>query len=200
MSNRRAMTETPQTYGVPLGGTNDTRPEYVIGIDPGSHEMGVAVFRNGALLETFTIKAPAKVKDADERAFGLLSELGEWRDPVVKLPLFIRRCVLVFEDPVYMVVKGHARPIVELYRFIGHLDQWAREMDWTIYKYPVPEIKLGIAGRVSASKAEVEAILRYEFDLHEAVKSDHEWDAISVGWYHLQMERIKEAMNTNGPV
>lgn len=173
-------------------------PRFLIAIDPGSREMGFAMFMNRQLVDTLTVKAQRKIKDVDERVCEMLRLAGawqwpDWRRPGADFPTYVSTTV-VYEDPTHMLVKGQARPIAQLYRAVGHVHQWARENGWTIYKYGVNEIKLGIAGSVSASKVEVEAVLRHEFNLHEAVKTEHEWDAIAVGNYHLQQERIKAAM------
>lgn len=183
------MSEDQETY-------NALAPAhaYLVAIDPGSNAMGVAVFGGGVLVDTFTIKASAKVKDADERTWDMLRRVGMWRESLTNLPLsMMRESTLAYEDPVYMTVQGQARPISQLYRFVGHLDQWARDQGWKVYKYPVPDIKHGIVGTVSASKVAVETVLRHELNLHDEVKTEHEWDAIAVGIYHLQKERVRDA-------
>jgi Holliday junction resolvasome RuvABC endonuclease subunit len=62
-----------------------------------------------------------------------------------------------------------------------------------IFGYNVSTIKTGVAGSSSASKEEVEAILRHEFGLHDVKHPSHVWDAIAVGVYHLRMMTVAES-------
>jgi Holliday junction resolvasome RuvABC endonuclease subunit len=66
---------------------------------------------------------------------------------------------------------------------------------YRLHRYKVADIKLRVAGSRRASKDEVEAVLRHEYNLHEANYSDHAWDAISVGVYHLAQLRIQAEVN-----
>ena len=48
-----------------------------LAIDPGTSQMGVAVFDCAKLLDGFTVRGPRKIKDPDIRFFQMLGELEE---------------------------------------------------------------------------------------------------------------------------
>ena len=175
-------------------------PYWVIAIDPGTHDTGVALFKDGVFYDAFTLQARTAIRDADIRSFNIVSLLAErvWH-LIYCQPCHVIHADLVYEDPTFMRRKDRdgtdmGIPIAQLFRFIGHLDQWGRSYNLQVFKYGVNAIKTGIAGRAGASKTEVETILRHEFNLHDANFTSHAFDAISVGHYHLIQLRIGAAI------
>jgi len=169
---------------------------YIIGVDPGTLFMGVALFKGDQFLEACTLKA-SRGKDVDERVYLMLKDLATRVWPIVFCPNCSGPHVqLAYEDPSFRRFQSNATTIDALFRCVGHLDQWARACGFAVYKYAVNDIKDGVAGRQGravANKQEVEIILRHELGLHEVKLSNHAWDAISVVVYHLAQKRIQSA-------
>lgn len=159
---------------------------YTLAIDPGTHTTGGALFRECEMMDSFTLKAPFKVKDGDLRAFNLIEMLEE----VVFPTLTCRGCgvthaTLVYENPQVFRIKGGMKSIEPVVRMSGMLNFWGLRKQFRVYRYSVSSIKAGIAGRNSASKEEVETIMHKVLDIEGHNRTDHEYDAMSVGVYHL---------------
>ena len=162
---------------------------YVVAVDPGTHRCGVALFR-GPLLHSETLTLPLSRRIVPLARTCLLVErvieiADTWRDE-------IDEAHLVYEMPGHF--SSEPRPIIPLHQFVGALHYAAWKRKYMVVGYPVSAVKLGVAGRANASKAEVEAILRHEFNLHDQRLASDQWDAIAVGVYHLAQLRIRRAI------
>jgi len=159
---------------------------YILAVDPGTYATGVALFRECEMMDSFTLKATRKVKDSDLRAFHLIQELDE----IVLPTLGCRGCgvihsTLVYENPQMFRIKGGLKVIEPVVRMAGMLSYWGMMRGFSVFRYPVTTIKTGIAGRNSASKEQVEAVMHKVLDLDGHNRPDHEYDAMSVAVYHL---------------
>lgn len=165
---------------------------FTLGVDPGSRNAGAALFRGGQLLDVWSGSGPAK-KERLERSYLLIESLNDWlwgHIPAMPEPVIY----LAYEEPSFFLTGGQSRPIAALERFVGMLEFWGRSKGLHVVGYNVSTIKTGVAGRASASKEEVEVILRHEYNLHDAKYPDHIFDAISVGVYHLAVLRQAAAI------
>ena len=160
-----------------------------LAIDPGTSQMGVAVFDGAKLLDGFTVRGSRKIKDPDVRFFEMLGELEEH----LETALFCDHCghshlKLVYEDPQFLKFAGKSRPIEPLYRAVGMLSYWGRSKGMGVYRYKVATIKAGIAGRASASKSEVERIVKEIIPGCGDNETDDVYDAMSIGMFHLDQQ------------
>lgn len=168
----------------------------IFAIDPGTVDTGIALARNGELVETDTIHVPKSWKTLD-RTLGMMNRIEEYIQSHVGLmdsrsPVEIH---MPYEAPVtFHGENGTGRPIASLLNLVVLLEYWARRREIRTFPYSVNDIKEGIAGRSNAPKAEVELIMRNEWSLHEMKVSNHEWDAISVFTYHLRQLAIQAAI------
>lgn len=174
-------------------------------IDPGTTDSGIAVARNGELVETDTIHV-SKSLPALQRTLAMMDKIEECILPIYQSFAAIGASVrqelwekvevhIPYESPVtFHGENGTGRPIASLLNLVVLLEYWARKHGFQPFAYPVNDIKEGIAGRRSASKQEVEAVLRHEYNLHEMKASNHEWDAISVLTFHLRQLAIQAAI------
>ena len=159
---------------------------YILAVDPGTYATGVALFRECEMMDSFTLKATRKVKDSDLRAFHLIQELDE----IVLPTLGCRGCgvihsTLVYENPQMFRIKGGLKSIEPVVRMAGMLSYWGFRLGFKVFPYQVTTVKLGITGRRSAQKEEVEQIMHKVLDLKGHNRADHEYDAMSVAVYHL---------------
>jgi len=164
-------------------------PRLLIAVDPGTNDMGVAVFRGIELFDTFSIHTPVKSKDGDLRAYAMIKQMEERLENF----LYCTECershsVLTYEDPQFFKPKGVPRPISPVLRMAGMLTFWAMSRGLQLYKYPVSTIKTSIAGRANATKEEVEQVVNRKIDLPSKNLTSHVYDAISVGIHHLERE------------
>lgn len=170
----------------------------IIAIDPGTHDTGVFIFTNGQPVHHARLRggrSKGSVQHLYDRIAQIIRDLGEETRNVG----LDHEVHLVFENPVYMAdsQKGLARPINELYMLVGALIYWGKVRCDRVVGYDVGDVKEGIAGYRSASKDQVYQALRHDpllSGLQDLEKlSDHEWDALSVGMYHLAQLRIQGA-------
>jgi|GEM_PF-3859936 Holliday junction resolvasome RuvABC endonuclease subunit len=166
--------------------TNQHDHRLTLAIDPGTNQMGVAVFDAAVLLDTFTVKGSRKNKDSDIRFFQMLTTLEEHLESA----LFCDSCghshlKLVYEDPHFMRIGGKSRPIEPLLRAVGMLSYWSRSKGMGVHRYKVQTIKAGISGRASTSKPEIERIVKTVLPDCNKNETDDVYDAISIGMYHL---------------
>ena len=166
--------------------TNQHDHRLTLAIDPGTNQMGVAVFDSNKLLDTFTVKGSRKNKDSDIRFFQMLTTLEEHLESA----LFCDSCghshlKLVYEDPHFMRIGGKSRPIEPLLRAVGMLSYWSRSKGMAVHRYKVQTIKAGISGRASTSKPEIERIVKTVLPDCNQNETDDVYDAISIGMYHL---------------
>jgi len=169
--------------------TNQHDHRLTLAIDPGTNQMGVAVFDSAELISGFTVRGSRKVKDSDVRFFQMLTDLDEH----LATALFCDHCghshlKLVYEDPQFLKFAGKSRPIEPLYRAVGMLSYWGRSKGMGVYRYKVATIKTGIAGRVGASKPEIERIVKLVLPGCGENETDDVYDAISIGMFHLDQQ------------
>jgi len=157
-----------------------------LAIDPGTRQMGVAVYDYTTIHKTFTIKGPAKIKDADLRFMEMLRMMEEQLGETLRCDTCQHSHLdMVFEDPQYIRMGGKARPIEALFRAAGMLHYWGRHYGMSVHRYKVGKIKAGISGRVSASKPEIERIVTTILPGTDPNLTDDVYDALSIGMYHL---------------
>ena len=165
---------------------NHTTGDYTLAIDPGTHTTGVALFTGQIMSDSFTLKAPFKVKDGDLRAFNLIELLEERVFPLLICQgCGVSHATLVYENPQMFRIKGGMKSIEPVVRMSGMLNFWGLQKQFRVYRYSVSMIKTGIAGRNAASKEEVERIMYRVLDIPGHNRTDHEYDAMSVGVFHL---------------
>ena len=161
-----------------------------LAIDPGTRKTGVALFDNLELVDTFTLKAPSAERDGEVRAFYLIQALEER----VKWAFGCPSCGathadLVYENPQMFRIKGGLKSIEPVVRMAGMLSYWGRRLGFNVHPYLVSTVKTGIAGRSSASKEQVEGVMHKVLKLQGHHREDHEYDAMSVGVYHLDQKQ-----------
>lgn len=171
---------------------------YTLAVDPGSYDMGAALFKGDKLVGVWSGRGSAS-KHRVVRCCLMLKDMYVWLDGAIQKEgdeYLDARIHLAYEEPPpYVIAKNKGRPTLE--RFIGMLEFWGTSRYMEVFGYNVSTIKAGVAGSASASKEEVEAIIKHEFSLHDAQYQSHIWDAIAVGVYHLRMMKIAEAEVAN---
>ena len=166
--------------------TTHERKYWTIAVDPGTLKTGVALFEGNKFVRAFTLKESPKCKDSGLRAFTLIQELeAEVWDDVKCENGTLRHVTLVYENPQMFRIKGGLLKIEPVVRMAGMLTFWALSRDMAVKPYSVSCIKTGITGRNSASKKWVEAAMRRLIPAVGFDRPDHEYDAVSVGVYHL---------------
>jgi len=159
---------------------------YILALDPGTRTTGVAMFQDMELVEAFTLKAPAAERDSAVRAFNLIQILEEKLMTAFNCThCGTTHADLVYENPQMFRIKGGLKSIEPVVRMAGMLSYWGMRMGFNVYPYSVSTVKAGIAGRNSASKEQIETIMHKVLDLKGHNRADHEYDAMSVGVYHL---------------
>ena len=157
-----------------------------LAIDPGTRQMGVAVYNYTDIYKTLTIKGPAKIKDSDLRFMAMMDMLEEELGNTLRCQTCQHSHLdMVFEDPQYIRVKNKGRPIEPLFRAAGMLHYWGRRYGMSVHRYKVSQIKLGVAGRVAASKPEIERIVKEIIPNVDLNLTDDVYDALSIGMFHL---------------
>ena len=159
---------------------------FTLAIDPGTRRTGVALFQDMQLVEAFTLKAPNAEKDSEVRACNLIQALEErvmWALNCVECET--THATLVYENPQMFRIKGGLKSIEPVVRMAGMLSYWGFRLGFKVFPYQVTTVKLGITGRRSAQKEEVEQIMHKVLDLKGHNRADHEYDAMSVAVYHL---------------
>ena len=166
--------------------TTHERKYWTIAVDPGTYKTGVALFEGNEFVRAFTLKESPKCKDSGLRAFTLIQELeAEIWDDVQMDVRILPNVTLVYENPQMFRIKGGLLKIEPVIRMAGMLTFWALWNGMVIKPYSVSCVKTGITGRNSASKKWVEAAVRRLIPAVGFDRTDHEYDAISVGVYHL---------------
>jgi Holliday junction resolvasome RuvABC endonuclease subunit len=167
---------------------------FIVAVDPGTRFLGVAFFHDGRFLDAQTLRNPAsRHRDVDQRCFDLVQELARTTRQFQEDRGIQETPVVVYEDPEFRSTEATTQAVQALYRFCGHLSQWAMARGYRVHRYKVGDVKLGVAGSRRATKDAVEGVLKHEYNLHDAYYSDHAWDAMSVGGYHLAQLRIQAA-------
>ena len=169
--------------------TNQHDHRLTLAIDPGTNQMGVAVFDSAKLFSAFTIRGSRKVKDPDVRFFQMMTDLEEQLEG----GLFCQHCnhshlKLVYEDPHFIRMGGKSRPIEPLYRAVGMLSYWGRSKGMGVARYKVGTIKAGISGRATASKPEIERIVKSVLPDCNENETDDVYDAMSIGMFYLDQQ------------
>ena len=162
---------------------------YTIALDPGTHTMGVALFKGYELEQSFTLKNPYKSPNSDLRSYNMLHELEERLAEYVLCP-YCKKAHgdLTYEDPQFMKWKGGGKLIEPVIRMAGMITFWGMAYGLDVYNYKVTDIKKGITGKHSASKEQVENKMKEVLPMESFNKTDHEYDAMSVGVYHLDKQ------------
>lgn len=164
----------------------------IVGIDPGTHRMGIAAIQDHTVVFT-RLLGPGELGSkgaltASFRIYTLVSVCMEICEALKTTHFRADQVIhLAYEEPIHF--SKSPRPILPLHEMVGALVFAATERGMLTFAYPSPKVKLGIAGRYNASKAEVQAVLMHEYNLHDTSLSSDEWDAIAVGTYHLAMLR-----------
>lgn len=159
------------------------KTSYLLAIDPGSTATGAALFANRRLLDVWSRSSPSK-EGRVRRSYLIITELNDWVWRKVPRTVTID---VVYEDPAPFAFNGRVVAIPELQRFIGMLEYWAEHNDRvaTITGYNVSRVKATIAGKTSATKEDIEKLMRYVYNLPDAKYPSHVWDAVAVGGYHI---------------
>lgn len=168
--------------------------QVLIGVDPGTVDLGFCLFRGGELQATEKLHVPQSW-ELNRRINSLLTELAKVH---YRLTGLTDEIVVAFEKPVYMegtreiggVQFRTARPINQLWMFVGALGFWALERSYQVIGYDVPDIKESIGGAKSASKELVQAALQAEFFAMDHALTDHEWDALAVARHHQLRQNL----------
>lgn len=169
---------------------------FLVAVDPGTRFLGVAFFHEGRFLTAQTLRNPGyRQGDVDRRCFELVQEMARTVRDFQADHSILDPPVVAYEDPEFRSTEANNRAVESLYRFCGHLSHWAMARGYRLHRYKVGDVKLGVAGSRRASKDAVEAVLRHEYNLHDRNYSDHAWDAISVGVYHLAQLRIQASIS-----
>ncbi len=183
--------------------------QYIIAVDPGTVDCGLFILKNGEPVHHAKLHVPHS-RHLYQRIALLVSLLGKVWAASTKMSDDVH---LVFESPIYMEgnfsgsgggdLVTQARPIKELYMFVGALVYWGETRCNRVVGYDVGEVKEGIGGSKRASKKTVAETLRLDPDfggkLDGQDMSSHEWDALSVGVYHLAQLRIAAATIEGDP-
>ena len=166
--------------------TTRERKDWTIAVDPGTLKTGVALFEGNEFVRAFTLKESPKCKDSSLRAFTLIQELEKelWSEETIE-EFGLRDVTLVYENPQMFRIKGGLLKIEPVIRMAGMLTFWALWNGMVVKPYSVSCVKTGITGRNSASKKWVEAAMRRLIPAVGFDRPDHEYDAVSVGVYHL---------------
>ena len=161
---------------------------YTLAIDPGTRRTGVALFDNIKMIEAFTLKAPNAEKDSAVRAFTLITELEEKLLPQLTCTACgTTHATLVYENPQMFRIKGGLKSIEPVVRMAGVLSYWGMRFGFRVFPYSVTTVKRGITGRHTAKKEEVESVMHKVLHLNGHNRADHEYDAMSVAVYHLNL-------------
>jgi len=173
----------------------DPKDMLTFAIDPGTIDTGVCLALGCQLLETKTIHVPKSWKALD-RTLAMMDKIEEYimehyssRFPQTTMVHIAYEGALTFHGQ-----NGAGRPILALHNLIVLIEYWARQEGIKTYPYNVNDIKIGIAGSPRASKQEVEYIMKNEWDLRDAKKSNHEFDAISILTFHLRQLAVQAAI------
>ena len=165
------------------------KTNFTVAVDPGTHCTGVAIFNGYQFDDSFSIRNPHKTNDGDLRAFNIISILEEKISGFMRCPGCDKyHATLAYENPQYFKGKGGGRPIEAVIRMAAMLNFWGMANFDRVYRHSVSTVKAGIAGSAHANKVEVERIMVDMFDLKEINRTDHEYDAMSVGVYQLNHE------------
>lgn len=166
--------------------TTHERKDWTIAVDPGTLKTGVALFEGNKFVRAFTLKASPLSKIPDSRACYLIMRLEEEvREDLQCKKGKLRGATLVYENPQMFRIKGGLLKIEPVVRMAGMLSLWGFQLGMEVKPYSVSCVKTGITGRNSASKKWVEAAMRRLIPAVGFDRTDHEYDAVSVGVYHL---------------
>ena len=165
------------------------KTNYTIAIDPGTHFTGVAIFNGYQFDDSFSIRNPYKTNDGDLRSYNIINLLEEKIRAFVRCPgCFKYHATLAYENPQYFKGKGGGRPIESVIRMAAMLSFWGMASGFNVYKHSVSTVKAGVGGSAHSNKASIERIMVDMFDLTDVNRTDHEYDAMSVGVYHLNWQ------------
>lgn len=173
---------------------------FIIAVDPGTRDMGLAFgTADGRLLSFDNLHVPTSWKSM--RRILAIMELLE--DCVCR---FIgadetspAEYHLAYEQPTTFTGIGKqgavvGRPVVSLHQLVAVLEYWCYMHDPAIksFAYPVGDIKEGVAGDRSAAKMTVRQIVTLEHRLGSANISEHEIDAVSIMTFHSRQMQLQE--------
>ena len=166
--------------------TTHDRKDWIIAVDPGTLKTGVALFKGKKFVSAFTLKASPLSKIPDNRAFYLITRLEEEvLEALQRRKGDLRGATLVYESPQMFRIKGGLLKIEPVVRMAGMLSLWGLQLGMEVMPYSVSCVKTGFTGRNSATKKSVEATMRRLIPAVGFDRTDHEYDAVSVGVYHL---------------
>jgi len=169
----------------------------IIGLDPGTVDTGIAFAEaDGRLISTHHLHVPKSWK-AMRRILAIAEEVREQTEALVVDPSS-DQFHLAYEQPQTFTGfgqfgQGVGRPVIALHQLVAVLEYLALKsaLDITTFCYPIGEIKEGVTGDRSASKATVQQLMRLEYNLPFADLSEHEWDAMSIMTHHLSCLKIQ---------
>ena len=150
----------------------------LLALDAGVRETGWAVFRNGVIQATGTIKLISSRRiDAQVR----VNHLVECLDDLVARwqPHEVACC-----QPTGI---GWRMPALDL--LDAALARWSARHRLCLYAYTAQEVRTAVAGHPNASRGDLGYALMTRFGLNGQGKTTHEWEAIAVGGYHLSRWR-----------
>ena len=157
----------------------------VLGIDPGTATTGYGLVTEDASGETVLLRYGAIITKAGtpmpERLqiiHGDVSALIQQHEPVAVAveELFFRRNVST------ALMVGQARGVVLLA---------AAQAALPVYEYKPAEVKQALVGYGSASKQQMQEMLRMMLDLDDIPRPDDAADAIAVAICHLRSVRLR---------
>lgn len=172
--------------------------DLILAIDPGSRQLGAAVFKRRQFMDARQFKSSKK--DRLERSLEIMRQLAEWADYWCHQDIAVGWWDLCYEDPGYFTPReaGQSRPIQALERQVGMLEYWGLSQGMRVFGYNVATVKTGVVGRASATKKEVEIIMQNEYNLRDWTRPSEVWDALAVGCYHLSQLRVQNARLREG--
>lgn len=158
----------------------------LLAIDIGINNLGVALFKDGKLFNTYLFKETSH-DSVEKRLFNIYSNLNN----LVKKELDAhQKTTLIFEIP-YFSFNSKTGKVLDY--VVGIINLFSYAKGFTLKSYTANEIKKEILGHITTDKKTremnknlikkaVEKIL--ELDLSNL--SDHEIDAIAIGLCYLQ--------------
>ncbi|OAV43289.1 crossover junction endodeoxyribonuclease RuvC [Lewinella sp. 4G2] len=160
----------------------DVAPYRILGIDPGTVELGFAVIeihpRSKRILELGTLK------------------LAQFKDHAKRLALIHRRLTQVIgtHTPVAMAIESpffgkNPQSMLKLGRAQGVCMAAAMNLNVQVTEYAPRKIKQSIAGNGNASKEQVAKMLENEFDLDTSRIKNDATDALGAALCHYYATR-----------
>lgn len=156
----------------------------VLGIDPGTAEMGAGVVRrNGKRVEYLfhtCIKTP--IKDSQEKRLYTLNQ------KVVKIIKKYKPCVVAIESLFFF---SNAKSVNAVGQAIGAVMIAAAQEKIKVKLYSPPRIKKELAGYGRATKRQLQSVVRKALHKRKLLRPTHAADALAVALCHLKQEGVK---------